>query len=254
MAAFTGLAVAGLAAAGAGAAGSFIGGKKKAKAAARKAAAIQAATGEGLNDYRAARDYTTNAFSPLETNFAGDYADFRGDILGGEFDPRNYNFEADPGYQWRMDEGQRALERTAAARGNLLSGSQLKAATRYGQDYASNEYDRAYNRNANSLAAVLGQRQGLVNYGMQGAQMNAGAWNNYASQAAPFRMQGVLGQQSALAEKANAKADMWGGITNSIGQGIGSLTGGFGGFGGGGGGMGGMLGNVFGSTGTGGLY
>jgi len=232
MAAFTALAVGGALAAGAGVAGSILGGKKKAKAAARKAAAVEQATSEGLNDYRSARDFTMDAYGPLATNLGGDYADFRTGILGGEFDPRNYDFEADPGYQFRMDEGQRALERTAAARGNLLSGAQMKAAMRYGQDYASNEYDRGYNRNANSLAAVLGQRQGLINYGLQGTGAQAGAWQNYANAAAPFRMQGVLGQQSALMEKANAKADMWGGITNGIGSAIGSLAGGFSGFGG----------------------
>ena len=56
------------------------------------------------------------------------------------------DFQKDPGYQFRMDEGTKALERSAAARGGLSSGSTLKALTRYGQDYASNEYQNAYNR------------------------------------------------------------------------------------------------------------
>src|SRR5574343_22292 len=52
----------------------------------------------------------------------------------------------DPGYAFRMSEGLKALDRTAAARGGLISGSALKAASRYGQDMASQEYQNAFNR------------------------------------------------------------------------------------------------------------
>ena len=44
------------------------------------------------------------------------------------------DFQADPGYAFRMSEGLKALDRTAAARGGLLSGGALKGAERYGQD------------------------------------------------------------------------------------------------------------------------
>lgn len=52
----------------------------------------------------------------------------------------------DPGYQFRKDEGQRALDASAAARGGAMGGAAAKAALRYGQDYSSNEYDKAFNR------------------------------------------------------------------------------------------------------------
>ena len=51
-----------------------------------------------------------------------------------------------PSYQWRFDEGQRALERSKAAGGDFFSGDTAMALTRYGQDYASNEYQNAFNR------------------------------------------------------------------------------------------------------------
>ena len=53
----------------------------------------------------------------------------------------------DPGYDFRFDEGQRAQERSAAARGNLLSGGQAKALQRWSQGLASQEYQNAWNRN-----------------------------------------------------------------------------------------------------------
>ena len=53
---------------------------------------------------------------------------------------------ADPGYQFRLSEGLRALENRAAQRGTLRSGATLQALMDYGQDTASQEYDKAYNR------------------------------------------------------------------------------------------------------------
>lgn len=102
------------------------------------------------------------------------------------------DFEADPGYGFRMSEGMKALERSAAARGGLLSGTTLKGVQRFGQDLASQEYQNAFNRyytarNAqlNPLQGILGQGQSSTNVltgaageagrGIGAAQMGAGA-------------------------------------------------------------------------------
>ena len=72
----------------------------------------------------------------------------------------------DPGYAFRMSEGMKALERSAAARGGLLSGSMLKGAQRFGQDLASQEYQNAYNRaltQYNTTAALAGLGQTAAN-------------------------------------------------------------------------------------------
>ena len=101
------------------------------------------------------------------------------------------DFTADPGYGFRMSEGMKALERSAAARGGLLSGATLRGVQRFGQDLASQEYQNAFNRfyamrNAqlNPLQSILGQGQtstnvltgaaGDVGRGVAGAQMGAG--------------------------------------------------------------------------------
>ena len=55
-------------------------------------------------------------------------------------------FYASPGYQFRLDEGGRAVDRSASARGLLLSGAQNKALTRFGQGEASNEFGNYTNR------------------------------------------------------------------------------------------------------------
>lgn len=57
-----------------------------------------------------------------------------------------FKFEADPGYAFRQAEGMKGINNSAAARGGVLSGAALKAASKYNQDFASNEYSNAYNR------------------------------------------------------------------------------------------------------------
>lgn len=61
----------------------------------------------------------------------------------------------DPGYKFGLDQGTRALNSGAAARGMTYSGAAGKALTRYGQDYAGTKLDQSYNRLAN--IANLGQ-------------------------------------------------------------------------------------------------
>lgn len=105
-----------------------------------------------------------------------------GGMEGEEFkrDFTMADFQADPGYQFRMQEGMKALQGSAAARGSLNSGATLKALTKYGQDFATNEYTNAYNRfNAdrdrrfNRLASLAGSGQTATNQ-MQAANTGFG--------------------------------------------------------------------------------
>jgi len=74
-------------------------------------------------------------------------------------------FQADPGYGFRLSEGMKALDRTAAARGGLLSGSTLKGAQRYGQEMGSQEYMNAFNRYQTERNAQLNPLQSLAGLG-----------------------------------------------------------------------------------------
>lgn len=60
--------------------------------------------------------------------------------------PTGLTEENDPGFQARLAEGQKALERSAAARGTLLTGGTMKDLNRFAQDYASNEFANVVNR------------------------------------------------------------------------------------------------------------
>jgi hypothetical protein len=56
------------------------------------------------------------------------------------------DFTQDPGYAFRLKEGMKGLNASAAARGGLISGNALRAATAYGQEMGSQEYTNAFNR------------------------------------------------------------------------------------------------------------
>ena len=69
----------------------------------------------------------------------------------------------DAGYQFRLAEGEKALERSAAARGGLNSAATMKALMGYGQGLASEEYQNAYNRFTNERGFSYGKEQDRLN-------------------------------------------------------------------------------------------
>jgi len=93
------------------------------------------------------------------------------------------DFTADPGYAFRLAEGQKTLDRQAAARGGLISGGALKAATRYGQDMGSQEYQNAFNRYQTNRANQLQPLGSLLTSGQAAASNQAAAAGNYGTQA-----------------------------------------------------------------------
>jgi hypothetical protein len=100
----------------------------------------------------------------------------------------------DPSYKFRLGEGMKALERTAAARGGLISGGALKAAQRYGQEFASNEFGNAYNRLA-GLAGVGQTATGAMGNAANAFGANAG---NLMTGGAAARASGYVGGANAL--------------------------------------------------------
>jgi len=100
------------------------------------------------------------------------------------------DFQADPGYAFRLAEGQKALERTAAARGGLLSGAALKAATRYGQEAGSQEFTNAFNRYQTNRANQLNPLQSLANQAQTSANTIGSAAGQYGVNAGNLIGQG----------------------------------------------------------------
>lgn len=82
--------------------------------------------------------------------------------------------QMDPGYAFRLQQGQQAMTNAARAGGLAGSGAALKAATRYGQEASSQEYQNAYNRFMANRAAATQGLQGLAGLGAGAAQTATG--------------------------------------------------------------------------------
>lgn len=137
---------------------------------------------------------------------------------GGAFQYRPEQLTTDPGYQFRLSEGMRALERSAAARGGLMSGATGRALTRYGQEAASQEYQNAYNRalteyNALSNLAGIGQTTSQQ-LGGAGERMG-GALATGLTNIAQAQGQGMIGG-------AQARGSSYIGGVNALTGGLGS--------------------------------
>ena len=122
-------------------------------------------------------------------------------------------FQADPGYGFRLKEGLRALENSAAARGGLLSGNAMRGITRYGQGLASEEFGNAFNRYQAERAARLNPLQSLAGMG----QSNAATMAQQAGQYGQNMAQGAAAmgniRASGYVNQANA-------LTGALGQGL----------------------------------
>lgn len=128
------------------------------------------------------------------------------------------DFQQDPGYAFRMSEGIKALDRTAASRGGLLSGAALRGATRYGQDMASQEYTNAFNRYQTNRSNQLNPLQSLMGSGQTAANQVGVAGQNYANQAGQAYMNAGDARASGYVGSANAWSNALGGVAGAANQ------------------------------------
>ena len=143
--------------------------------------------------------------------------------LATEYTPFGMDqFQQDPGYAFRLQEGMKALERSAASRGGLLSGSTLKGAQRYGQDLASQEYMNAFNRYQAERNARLNPLQSLAGVGQTATNQLGQAGQTMASNVG--QALGSYGQNyaQALGAAAQARASGYMGGANALSKGLGT--------------------------------
>ena len=115
-------------------------------------------------------------------------------------------FQADPGYAFRLSEGMKALERSAAARGGLMSGGTGKALQRYGQELGSQEYMNAFNRYQAERNAQLNPLQSLAGIGQTATNALGNAGQTMASNVGNAMMGGAAARASGYVGGANALA------------------------------------------------
>jgi len=210
-------AVVGSAVVGAGA--SYLSSKEQSKAAGRASNAQVQSNRENIAFQKEVFAQQREDNAPWREAGEASLEEMRTGMASGEFDMSNFQFKAEPGYQFRKQEGVNALDASASARGRLQSGAQARAVTRYGQNVASQEYGNAFNRERTIKSDKFNRLASVSNVGQVA---------NSADQSARSRMASSVGTSTtasgnALARgainKGNARASAYQGIGQSINQG-----------------------------------
>lgn len=219
MAIGTTAAIVGSAALSAGA--SLIGSSKASKAQQRAADQAAATERENIALQREIFNQQRADLAPWRNAGSGALAQLVKELPSLTAAPDASQFRADPGYQFAYDEGQRAIDRSAAARGSLNSGGTLKALARYGQGMADQQYGNWWDRQR----AVQGDRYNrLAN--IAGVGQTATTQTNQAAQNMGAQIGGSLsGIANAAMQAGNARASGYASTASAINQGVGNLAG-----------------------------
>jgi len=146
---------------------------------------------------------------------------------GGEFAKKFGGVIDDPSYEFRLKQGQRALDASAAARGNLFTGGQQQAVQEFGQGLASTEYQNAYNRFYDDQQRRLQATQSLAGVGQSVASGLASQGAQFAGTSANIAQTGVQNVNDWMTSGASARAAgqvaVGNQLTGAIGQGIGFM-------------------------------
>lgn len=128
-----------------------------------------------------------------------------GELVRG-FTAEDFQKYQDPGYGFRLKEGINALDRSAAARGSLRGGNQMRGITEFGQNLASQEYGNAYNRYIGEQATRRNALAGLVGQGQTTAQTIANQGSAMAGNVGNAMIGQGYNQANASLYGANAQA------------------------------------------------
>ncbi len=120
---------------------------------------------------------------------------------------------AQPGYEFGRSQGENALNRQLNARGMSYSGAQLKAANMFGNNYATGQYQNAFNNMQSSNQQAYNQLMGAAGLGQASANNTASAGQQFGAQAGGNMMGAANAQGAASIASGNA----WG---NALNQGV----------------------------------
>ena len=162
-----------------------------------------------------------NAMAPGANAFMGDpnaagYGDFT-----KPFDVEEFYKYQDPGYAFRLQQGQQGVLNAASAGDGARTGAASKDLIGFNQDLASTEYGNAFNRYQTSQGNIFSRLFDLARLGQNAASgvgtsgtQLAGTAGGYLSNAGAAQGAGIVGAGNALADGAT-NAWLWRGINGS---------------------------------------
>lgn len=119
---------------------------------------------------------------------------------------------SEPGYQFGLSEGTKALQGSAAAKGGLYSGATLKALLRFGNDYGSTKYNDAFNRLETSRSNQYNRLASAAGIGQAATGQVTAAGQNYASNVGS----NLIGAGNAAGASSIAQGNAFGNALNRL--------------------------------------
>lgn len=117
------------------------------------------------------------------------------------------NYKNSTGYQFRFNQGVKALDASASSRGILQSGAAMKSLNQFGQGIASDEFGN-----------YLGYLGNLMGTGLNAAGAQAGVSTNMVNQVTANNNAASSALANAALARGNANAQLWGTVGSSLGN------------------------------------
>jgi hypothetical protein len=157
----------------------------------------------------------TNALAKMQQQYGNMPPAFTGQV----------DLTQDPGYAFRLAEGEKILGRNAAVRSGVMSGSALKNAIRFGQDYGSQEYQNAFGRaltgyNANVAREATGYNRlaSMAGLGQTSANTLTNAAGTYGTNVGNAMINQGVNTGNATMAGTRAMTSAYGDIANLYGR------------------------------------
>lgn len=149
-----------------------------------------------------------------------------GTVPGGDFN-RNFSmadYQADPGYQFRLQQGEQGINRAATAAGAGYSGATLKALSRFNSGLASQEYGNAYQRFTADTGNRFGRLASMAGIGQTATTQVGQGGQNGANQMTSAGVLSANGQAGSVQNAGAARASGYVGNANAITGTVGGLV------------------------------
>lgn len=210
--------------------------KAQAEAAASAAGLFDGATGGALDVLRRSYEASQAAYQPalaLGTQALTSLADLarvgagppppsfvapNRPVPGPFVGPTAETFTADPGYAFRLREGQRALENSAAARGTLSHANTFRALMDLGQQMAAQEFQNVWAREAQKYGLNLGAQQQEFEQALSAHNANLASWGAGEDQRARTfgHLAALAGLGADAARATSAQAMNFGQLASNV--------------------------------------
>jgi hypothetical protein len=135
--------------------------------------------------------------------------------LTQQYGPQDFAAGVDPGYMFRLQQGQMANQRAGNVSGGGLGGNVMRGLQDYTQGQASQEYNNAFNRFQTQRSNIYNTLAGIAGIGQTGQTATNTAGTNMATAASQLGVGSAAAQAAGQTGAANAYSNAINNVVNN---------------------------------------